>query len=465
MVPSLKFLEVRERFLPVTTAMLRQRMLADPRLSHEERMQLRKLFEMIAARFHFEFRKKLEHVKAVYEPLDPDRETLAPPQGTGPFFGSMAPDLGKIVDRNHGPVPLEAASPALRQSLAEAFEELLRDANYMELPREQIVTCAEHQAQIGLLRVFCRGMRHEQRTFRPWMTPWKKQSETVHVFSRTALLVRLVKQPDVVFLKLFKNVVAEDLEMLLPSVRIYMRLFDKAKVGWSLGGGVATAAWKAFSVAIVSPWVLLGILLGFAGALIQGVSSFSSSRARYVQKLTKNLYFQNLANNDSMLAHLVDSAEAEECKELLLAYYLLYAERNRDFTRQELDRRVERWLKEQFDVDVNFDVSLAVEKLRGKQLLVRRPQTGVGQGAETALKVYDLPSALRRLDKAWDEFFGYNAAHASNEDRMADDNWPAYPEGALERFMARNAMLRIDAGTTDGARPAKSGQGTTQRRA
>jgi hypothetical protein len=414
-VPGLQFLEVPERFLPVKLAALRERMFGDARLSAGQRAQLGKLFEMIEARFHFEFREKLEHLKAVYDPFDPDCETL--PLSAAPADGE-----------------------ARREELARAVDQLLLKANYGELSQDEIVACAEYQTRTGLvvkanfsdyarLRVFYRGIRHETRTVRRWSTPWRREKKTSHVFSRVALLVRLAKDPDgLVFIKLFKDVVAEELEMLLPYVRIRMRLLDHLKVGSSVAGGVATGAWKVLTATILSPWLFLLVMSGFAVAAIRGVFSFLSSRTKYLHALSSSLYFQNLANNASALAYLVDAAEAEECKELLLAYYVLYVERQRDFSQQELDRRVEEWLRTEFDLKVDFEVSDAVRKLIEKQLLVRRaPAGGSPSGASdggAVLKVYDLPSALRRLDAAWDEIYSYNGVQSPDQDRLADAERP-----------------------------------------
>ena len=264
----------------------------------------------------------------------------------------------------------------------------------------------------------------------------------MHVFARLALLVRLVKrQPEAVFLKLFKNVVAEDLEMLLPYVRIRMKLFDRLKIGTSVVGGLATASWKFWTAAVLSPWVLLAVGCGFAGACVNGVTNFVASKTRYIQKLTTSLYFQNLANNSSMLAHVIDSGEAEQCKELLLAYFLLYVERNRDFTREQLDRRAEQWLATEFGVTVDFDISGAVQKLVDKELVVQRPRsrrTSVrladGNRSPAAndpvLKVYDLPSSLHRLDEAWDDCFEDGEISHSGEHRLADADWPPFAKRA-----------------------------------
>ena len=365
-------------------------MLQDLRLSAQERKLLGTLFEMIANHFHMEFRSRLEHVKSVYEPFDPDLDM-------------------QVVAR-----PAGFDEAAQRRELARSFEQLLLTANYQELPRDQIVACTEFQVNRNItvqasfddyadLRVFCRSVRHETRSYRPWYMPWRSKDETVHVFARLALLVRVVnRQPESVFLKLFKNVVAEDMEMLLPYVRIRMKLFDQLKIGALVVGGVTTASWQFWTAAILSPWVLLTVGCGFVGACVKGVTNFVASKTRYIHRLTTNLYFQNLANNSSMLTHVIDSAESEECKELLLAYFLLYVERDRDFTQEQLDRRAEQWLATEFGVTVDFDISSAVQKLVDKQLIIqqRRP-VPASTTNDLVLKVYDLPASLHRLDEAW----------------------------------------------------------------
>ncbi len=430
--PGLQFLDRQEHFLPIQPAALQAKMLQDPRLSARERKLLGKLFEMIANRFHMEFHSRLEHVKGVFEPFDPDLDT-------------------QVAAR-----PPSFDEAAQRRELAASFEQLLLDANYQEMPRERIVACTEFQANRNIvvrasfddyadLRIFYRGVRREKRTYRPWSAPWRGKDQTVHVFARLALLVRVVKrQPEAVFLKLFKNVVAEDLEMLLPYVRIRMKLFDRLKIGTSVVGGLATASWKFWTAAVLSPWVLLVVVCGFAGACVNGVTRFVASKTRYIQKLTTSLYFQNLANNSSMLAHVIDAAEAEQCKELLLAYFLLYVERDRDFTQEQLDRRAEQWLASEFGVTVDFDISSAVQKLVDKELVVQR-QRPAPRGADgnppgvtaaelgtrvgnAVLKVYDLPSSLCRLNEAWDDCFENGAVSPGGEHRLADADWPPFAE-------------------------------------
>ena len=227
-------------------------MLQDTRLSPRDRALLAMLFEMIGQRFHMEFRTRLERLKAMYEPFDPDLDTVSKVQANGHAVGWTSESV------------VEGISSA---ELSKSFEQLLLDANYQEMAREQIVACTEFQANRNItakasfsdyadLRIFYRGVRHETRSYHGWNS-WRRKEETVHVFARLALLVRLrTREPRSVFLKLFKDVVAEDLEMLLPYVRIRMKMLDRLKIGTSVVGSLATASWKAWTATMLSPWLL-----------------------------------------------------------------------------------------------------------------------------------------------------------------------------------------------------------------
>ncbi len=439
---ELRFAEIRERFLPVKAATIVQRIAADARLSESQREQFRSLAAMLGARFHYEFHHQAEQLKTLYDPFDPDRDTL--PLRT-----------------------LQAEEKAAQgQQLVEAWRGLLQKGNYVELPRNEICSCLELQTRSGLviraslsdyqdLRVFFRGVRRQERRWRPWWMPWTTRCETIHVFSRVALLVQPAQGgEDRILLKLFKEVVAEDLEMLLPLVRIRMRWLDRLKIGSSMAGSLGTAAWKAFT-SIFSPVVFMAVLCGFGVAVVKGILGFLGSKSRYMQALSANLYFQNVANNASALALLVDAAEAEELKETLLAYGLLYLERDQDYTRAALDRRIEAWLNEQFGLQVDFEISDALDKLVDKQLLtadVRSP------GESPVLKAVDLSAALQRLDETWDGFFDAAASRDAPPQ-------PAASRAGTAGSLAEGGQIRVDGasgptrvGVAAAVQPSRPGQ-------
>ncbi len=312
-----------------------------------------------------------------------------------------------------------------RGELFAAVRRLLAEGSYLELPRRQILECVRLQNYGGLtveanlddyldLAVFYRGAeRHEQH--RAWPA-WRGPAKTCTIFRRAAVLVRSAEHPEHVHLKLFKNIVAEDLEMVLPRVRVRMRWLDGLKIGSGLAASLGMAAWKVLTTAtaiLLSPVVFLLTLAALLTAMIRAVFAYLSNQTRYMQALSANLYFQNLANNAGVLSYLVDSAEAEETKELLLAYFLLHVERAQDYTPEALGRRVRQWVQAQFNLAIDFDVRQTVGTLveRGLAALGAPGPLGGRPGAQASagsgdapqppapiVKAYDPPAALQRLE-------------------------------------------------------------------
>ena len=421
----LDLMPARERFLPFRPDHLLRCAMEDPRLAPAERDCLILLAERLETRFHVDFRRRAQRLMDLYELFDPDRDT-AP----------VEPLPGAELDRR-------------RVELFGAFRTLLKESNYLELPRRQIVDCVELQNYGGLkveanlddyldLYVFYRGAERHQRLTRDWPFGWRKRVQSCTIFRRAAVLVRTVDRPDLVYLKLFKDIVAENLEMVLPEVRVRMRWVDGLKISSGLVGSLATAAWKAFAAAVLLTPLLFMLTLGtFLAALVRAIFAYVSNKTRYMQALSANLYFQNLANDASVLTHLVDSAEAEETKEMLLAYFILYVERDRDYSEESLGRRVRIWVRDALGLDVDFEVGDALRKLIERGLVVERfisgdPRQWSQEAAEGSapppcrrvLKVYDLPSALARLDQAWDRLYPHESAVPPDVNRVADARWP-----------------------------------------
>ncbi len=400
---SLDFLETRERFLPVKEEAILRKILADGNCSEQQRKQFCMFLDMVRARFHFEFVDEINSLKRLYDPFDPDRDTQL---------------LAELSDQER-----EEAFSELRRR----YEKLLLSGNYVKLSREQLLACMESRNELGLsvrvnlddyevLDVYYRGIRAAQQSYRAWKTFFRQRTVPVRMFSRVAILVRRRharkgKEParDIVLMKLFKDIVLEDLKMTSPEVRLQMKLFDKLKVGGTVAGGLAAPTMKLFTAAIISPVVLLVIVAGFAGAFFKGVFSFLTSKTKYMQTLSSSLYYKNLANNVSALTRLVDAAEAEEIKELLLAYFILYSEREASYTMEELDARVEAWLQENFQLrNVDFEMDDAVRKLVDKGLIEVREEAAEDGTTRRVLKALELPVALDRLDQWWDDYFSPN---------------------------------------------------------
>lgn len=193
-----------------------------------------------------------------------------------------------------------------------------------------------------------------------------------------------------------------------------MRLLDKLLIGIpaAISGGIVITTKLGGSL------ILLGSLFGFwlglhqaevkidntaliallagAGALgsylFKQVNNFKNRKLRFVQSLTKNLYFKNLDNNAGVFHRLIDEAEEEECKEAILAYYFLLTSPRR-LQEEQLDTAIESWLKSSWVAEINFEIRDAMRKLM-QMGLVTKDDAGF-------LSALPLDKAKRQLDVLW----------------------------------------------------------------
>src|SRR5207244_2911284 len=94
----------------------------------------------------------------------------------------------------------------------------------------------------------------------------------------------------------------------------------------------------------------------------------------------------------------------QECREALLAYFLLWRDAGPEgWNEQTLDSAAETWLKEKIGLDVDFEVDDALAKLV-RLKIVEQPSSGDRYTAAS------LEVALQRLDETWDNYFTYNVA-------------------------------------------------------
>jgi len=151
-------------------------------------------------------------------------------------------------------------------------------------------------------------------------------------YKRVVIAIRL-KKDQKLMLKAFKEVPVNSLEMLLPITKIKMQKFDKMVFGamalTSLGGLVAKAVTYKAHLIVNST---LGVAAVAAILAIQGALRYSNKRSSYLGELNNFLYNKNIANNRGLLALLVDRAEDESFKEVLLTYSFL--RRNGEMPRQ-----------------------------------------------------------------------------------------------------------------------------------
>lgn len=384
-----ELLERRDRFIPVHLQTIVDHALQNEQLSNDERDGLDSLFQMMRARFHFEFHEQLNQLLDNYGPFDPDTDVL--------FQETLT----------------EEQRAKCRTQFSDQVHDLLIQSNYTQLSREQLgeilglQTLARIAVKVNLddfheIRIYYRGIDQVQRNherWKRWLPNWFRRRycgpNTVLKFRRVVLLAQT--QDGQVMLKLFKDILLRDLKIVSPSPRISMPMFDRVKIGSSLLGGLGAPLLKLLLAAAFNVYLFLVVLVGFAGAFIKGIFSFLSCRTKYMRTLSTNLYYKSLANNVCVLSRLVNTAEDEEVKEMLLAYYILHLRRDANLTKEELDQAVEQWLLDEFELDVDFEIDDALAKLQDKGLIE----------ASQHIKAVDLKSSLRVMDEMWDNIFPF----------------------------------------------------------
>lgn len=396
-------LDRREHSLPIRQTDLTRLLFSDPALSPVDRARLEALGDLLGATFHREFHGKLRQLKELYAPLDPDAEYV-----TLNGYTRQADDGSD-----------ERFMAALEESLLRANytvldEALLRQA--VLAPNETGLTYVPDFSLFEHLKVWVRGYTQITRVRRTPQTRFRKQTVRLDAYKR--LVVALKFKPDLklgpyvrsdaLYLRMFKDVPHVDMEMHLPEqgTKVRMRLIDKAQIASPIVMGLPTLATKlltAVSMAFASlTWSVLGGLV--VAPISLGVNSFfgfQRARKKHLAEMIQRLYYLTLANNASVLTRLIDSAEDEEYKEAMLAYFFLWKARDEPETvhQAELDQRIERYLAEQTGVSTNFEVDDALRKLF--RLGLATNDAGGG------LHVVPPEQALILLDRRWDQTFRY----------------------------------------------------------
>jgi len=356
----------REHFIPIRRWEL-VRLLAN-QLPPDESPPFLRFCELLSDRVHLEFYKLLERLKNDYAPFDPDADTTSL----------------QIIEGD------ERAKR--EEGLFHAIDRLLIKANFRQLSEPELMACQEGASYWGVdmnvdltaferFRMYVRGQSTGTRTLRSWRTFFRKRQITVEIYQRLVVVLkqrphkRLGPDPDVrsVFLKLFKDIPTMDLEMLIPGAKLQMPKMERGKLGLSIVSGLLLLAWQLlkplfiFAKAAAAGAVAygpLGIIAALFGYGYRQYYGYQFSLKTYNLKLAQSLYYQNLDNNAGVLFRLLDTAEEQECREAILAYYYLwrYAGDN-GMTAVELDALIETQLTRTADVPCDFEIDDALRKL------------------------------------------------------------------------------------------------------
>ena len=203
---------------------------------------------------------------------------------------------------------------------------------------------------------------------------------------------------DHIYIKVFKDIPRDDVEMLFPNIRVKMKFTDKIRLGGSAFAGLLTwavgTASKLLVAVALSPIMLAGALLtGVGGVMYAQIRNIFITRDKYRMQLAQSLYFQNLANNQGALALMVDEAEEEDVKEEALLYIHMLQMPVHVTQLETLRMRINAFLNEYFGIAVNFDIHDALERLMEHGL--------VTQSEKGDLRAMPLERANEHLREMW----------------------------------------------------------------
>jgi hypothetical protein len=372
----------RESFIPLRKTDLAETLARQAALPDALEAQFRRFCRMLHVLVHGEFQAALEELKDAYAPFDPDSDTRA---------GAELP---------------EARLDELRGQLFDRFGWLLTRGNFHRLAEEEINEALRDRSHWGLhltvdfelfdrLELYYRGDTLGTRYRRRLRNRFRPEEVQVPVYQRLAVIFRLrpgrrseLLDTRDVYIKLFKEIPKPDLDMLLPETKVKMSLLDRLRVSLPTATGIGVAVFKI----LAAPFTLglsLAFLMFVGGTVGYGVRSlygYLNTKQKYQLNLTQSLYYQNIDNNSGVIHRLLDEAEEQENREVMLAYFFLWREGPPDgWTAESLDRRVEAFLAEHAELAVDFEIDDAVAKLERFALAQNHAGTWKAQPIEQAI--------------------------------------------------------------------------------
>lgn len=433
----------REAFIPYRRADLVELCIEDGQLDPNDIQQFRDFCEILSAYYHFKSHRTLEVLKDNFAPFNPDADTRT--------RVDLSPEQVDVME----------------ERLARAFETVLQCANYTRLSQADLEGAFATESLIPLktsvdfeeyerVIFYYRGDNFKTITIKRLF--WRKEM-VVDNLERVALLLkfkdapyfeaRKVKvedlnfEPGKMYLYIYKNIPRFDLELLFPNVKVSMNWRDRLMfVVPAIGSAVAMVAKVLPSLVIIFAVIVilllgtdvasrfdiesgadvdtlaaltaaLSIAMTLGGFAYKQYSDYTKKRTQFLKKVTDTLFFKNLVTNQGVLYTLIDAAEEEETKEIILVYYhLLIA--GQPLTAEQLDDRIETWMGQKLDAHIDFDIQKTLTNLAGMHAPVA---TGMdGETTDVALLRVDARGAYQAvpmndakavIDYIWDNIFHY----------------------------------------------------------
>ena len=424
-----------ERYIPASRHDLIEALCRSARLSTTQRTQFRQFSEILSAYAHFTGQKDLELMKLAFASFDPNADTQGKPE----------PDA-------------EARADAARVFI-DAFDRTARRANYQPLDASEVRQALNKASIIPVhtavnfddfehFGFYFRSSNRIQITVRRWLG---KKTISVGNYDRMAVLLQVKDSehfterdrqsdpqliPGKIYLNLYKNIPHHDLELLFPNLKISMNLKDKLMLGvpafgaaiplglkivpsvglligvialvmfgWELGGDFAIAGSNEKAVyALLTAF--LSITLALGGFAARQYLKYKSRRLEFLKKVADVLFFKSLDIGKGVLTALIDLAEEEECKEMILVFHVLVVNQG-PMHENAVDEAAEQWLMQNLGTTVDFDVHKALDSLAAIRGNNDAGDDSIVKRDGSAYSAVTIEQAKTRIDRVWDNAFRY----------------------------------------------------------
>ena len=337
----------REHFIPLRPADLVQKLADDPAVTIFEREQFRQFCQLVEATIHHDYRSRLAELKTAYAPFDPDCDAAAGVRADAARNAAAAAGGCSTGSTRSWRGPIIAACRASnwkRPSAPPATTACRCTWTWRSSSGWKSTAAATAACPAPAVRGALCGRTSRNSSRRT--AAWRSSSASSSRRANTGPL-----DTQAVILKLFKNIPQQDVETLLPGANIRIGWLEQAKIVLPTLSGVGLTLFKllkgAAAVAFASLYGLLAFLALVSGVIGYGLRSFYGylrTREKYQLSLTRSLYFQNLDNNAGVLYHLLNEAEEQEFREVVLGWWLLWRGGLQGSRQAELDAAAERWL-------------------------------------------------------------------------------------------------------------------------
>lgn len=412
--------ERRECFIPVTVNALLDRLTLPNAWPNGDANAAHRFFRYLEHWRRQQYAAQMMNLQTAYEPFSPDTDLL--------------------ITREYS---LQEKAE-MRERLTTGLRDILIQANYTEVDPSDVQIVLTKESHYGLdlyvdlsafeeCLLFYRGATSRQDTRRRWRKFLRREEFEVPIFQRLFVLFKLkpfeervmevmrkeklnrreaekvVKKlrsvlpdsvnEDFIYMKLFKNIPRNDIEMCFPNTQVRFRLFDKIKLGITAGGGLGMGAvGAAGKLALVAsnPVAAAGAVAGLGAVAFRQFMSFSNQKQRYMVTMAQNLYFHSMADNRGVMIKLADRAAEEDVKEEILLYTVLSKEKATRADLRSIDDAIEQYLQATFDVSVDFDLDDALKRLIADGIVTER--------SDGLLETLPPRQAAEHLDAKWDVF-------------------------------------------------------------